>query len=309
MNCFQWHNSISDFLDGELPEPQRTQADQHLDECADCKRHFQHYQMILTTLTDQPKYLLPADLRKEPLAALLPRIDTSKISLNQWERIPWYLRILLEATGIVVLVLLGIGLSPKIRTFYEKRVAISGNELKEGQGAGETLSEVMAESSEPNSAPKSMDKNQDQQLTTAANLPRNPASEPLAANADEISGEDEGGSTAPAGKSQLWRFTLKTVSPDELRPQVIKALQELGIPPKTRGMNGNQVPGGIEFDLFLPPETMPSLKQALEKIVPGGAATKDLPAGSEIFTWYKVKSRKRLPEGMAKVVIWLSQPN
>jgi hypothetical protein len=128
--------------------------------------------------------------------------------------------------------------------------------------------------------------------------------------ADEISGEDESPQSAVhAGQPQLWRFTLKTVSPDELRPQVIKALQELNIPPHTHGLAGTQVPGGIEFDLILPQTIVPNIKHALEKIIPGAAGDKDSPVGSEIFSWYKVKSRKKLPEGTSKVVIWLSQPN
>jgi hypothetical protein len=47
------------------------------------------------------------------------------------------------------------------------------------------------------------------------------------------------------------------------------------------------------------------LKHRLEKISPQHAVLKG--AAGEPFSWFKSKSRAKLPEGKTRVVIWLSQ--
>jgi hypothetical protein len=129
---------------------------------------------------------------------------------------------------------------------------------------------------------------------------------------DELSGEDESEGEADnvkVGKSQLWRFSLKSVSPDELRPLVIRALTALEVPATTPGLQGMKVPGGIEFDLLLPQALVPKIKNALQKISPPLPVRVNEVPGAESFTWYRVKSRRKVPEGRSQVVIWLSQPN
>jgi hypothetical protein len=294
ITCFDWHNCSSQYLDGDLEEPLRTDAEKHLETCPACMNHYKHYGLILSALADQPRSQLPPHIKSAPLAAVMPRLETARISLSQWERIPWYLRVTLEAAGIVAFVLICISSSPKIRSLYEKNVEKNLSDFKEGLNTGETLA---------------LNDGFDKALTKVESIaPGTPAS--VATEGDEVAGEDDlPKNSVHAGQSQLWRFTLKTVSPDELRPKVIQALQELNIPAKTPGLAGSQVPGGIEFDLILPLEIVPNIKHALEKVIPGAVGGKEFPVGSEIFSWYKVKSRKKIPEGMSKVVIWLSQPN
>lgn len=300
MNCFEWHNYSSEYLDGDLQDPLRTEAEKHLESCTECKEHYKHYGLILSALANQPRAQVPPDVKKAPLATVMPRLETARISLSQWERIPWYLRVVLEASGIVAVVLLCISSSPKIRSIYEKNIERNMNEFREGLNLNEGMNGGFDPALLTTPGPP---------LARTDATPSTPATE-ANPEVDEISGEDESSSkSVHAGQSQLWRFTLKTVSPDELRPQVIKALRELNIPANTYGLAGTQVPGGIEFDLILPQSVVPNIKHALEKIIPGVDGRKDYPVGSEIFSWYKVKSRKKLPEGTSKVVIWLSQPN
>jgi hypothetical protein len=137
-------------------------------------------------------------------------------------------------------------------------------------------------------------------------------------NHDELSGEDDSEEKNPrelanaihVGRSELWRFTLKTVSPDELRPQVIQGLTSVGLSPQSQDLGGTQVPGGIEFDMTVPQKLVPEIKYILEKLAPPSKVDTSRPrSGKETFTWYKVKSKRKLPEGTSQVVIWLSQPN
>jgi hypothetical protein len=309
MNCFNWHNYSSDYLDGTLQDPIRSEAEKHLESCSECKDHFKHYSLIISALSAQPRAQLPPLIRKAPLAAVMSKLETTRISLSHWERIPWYLRVTGEAIGIVALVLFCISSSPRIRSIYEKNVEHNMNDFKESLN----INEVIGEGFEPGllTPEKALGFGPNYSVTSPQSLENKEKPDgQFEGESDEINGEIESShSSVHAGESQLWRFTLKTVSPDELRPQVIKALQELSIPATTRGIAGTQVPGGIEFDLILPQTIIPNIKSALEKVIPGAVGNKDYPVGSEIFSWYKVKSRKKLPKGMSKVVIWLSQPN
>lgn len=297
ISCFSWQNHTSDYLDHSLPEETKRQLDIHLKQCEDCEKRLEHYRVLLNTISTLPKPTL------SPHSIILKRV--SGIHIPRWDYVPWYIRSLIHGLSIVALVLIGISSVPKIRSIYEKKIEKTLSEFRES-----------AQISEPHddnnpSIPPTQEHAEDSLNSSE--------------RGDEISGEDDSPEdtedSLPAGKvgkSQLWRFTLKTVTPDELRPQVVKTLIALGVPSQTPGLAGLQVPGGIEFDLVLPQNFVLNIKQELQKL-----ATKSLikPISSESnidhqseekennhFSWYRVKSRRKLPEGKSQVVIWLSQP-
>ncbi len=292
-DCFRWKNHASDFIDGTLQEPLSTQAKNHLDSCGSCTEQLNHYLQVITVISSQKKVTLPPELRKAPLSATLPRVTPSKMTLTRWEKIPWYLRTSLETVAIVGVVLIGISVTPQLRTIYEKSIE-------------KTLIEFKESLSIPVPAPEAVD------MTLPPLQDKFPMATTGAEEEDELAGEDDtnvGESHVKVGKSQLWRFTLKTVSPDELRIQVVNALTHLKVPTNTPGLGGMQVPGGIEFKLILPQEMVLDLKHTLQKLVPNAEDNANVAPGSENFTWYMVKSKKKIPDGKSQVVIWLSQPN
>src|SRR5687767_4010791 len=93
MNCFEWQNRSSDYLDGSLPESRKRDADDHVESCKDCSERYKHYRLIISSIASQPRTSLPSTLRKAPLSAIIPRVETSKLSFSTWELIPWYFRI------------------------------------------------------------------------------------------------------------------------------------------------------------------------------------------------------------------------
>src|SRR5690242_4271020 len=121
MNCFEWQNRSSDYLDGVLSESLKREADEHLENCSECNERNKRYRQILSSIAGQPRVAPPPSLKKAPFSAAIPR-DTALLSLTQWERIPWYLRTILEGTAIVVLILGGITSAPKIRALYERKI-------------------------------------------------------------------------------------------------------------------------------------------------------------------------------------------
>ena len=294
INCFEWQNHSSEFLDGTLPEKQQQKAEKHLETCKECRQRSKHYQLLLTSIRQQKKATLPPHLEQPAFRLPLSRTEWTRLHLSRWEVLPWHLRTLIEGVGIVFVILFGISSAPKIRAWYQKSMENNVNH-PESIALTDSFSEGVDSSVPP--------------------LAENPArnSQTLSAT-EELNGEDDTDENdIRVGRAQLWRFTLKTVSPDELRPQVIQGLKELGIPSNTPGLGGMQVPGGIEFDLILPQSFVSGIKHTLEKLItddPNASGQKsNPPEEAENFSWYKVKSKRKIPEDQSQVVIWLPQPN
>ena len=113
----------------------------------------------------------------------------------------------------------------------------------------------------------------------------------------------------------------------------MKVLAQLKISGEGRAQGGLQVPGGIEFDLIVSESIVPELRTALHKLVarpedqlsqngqsdPSDSSEDNSSsnehehekqnAKSDHFSWYRVHSKQKLPEGKSKVIIWLAQPN
>ncbi len=306
MTCFQWQNHASDFLDGALPKELQTQAQAHLKTCKECQGHEQHFRLILSTLSRQPRIALPAAIRRSPLLGKLPRTDSIRISRSRWEKVPWYLRTLIEGTGIVALVLLLVSSAPLLRALYEKNFEANLNEWS----TGEALHETLADPAGSGGLTAHLADEKGESPTT----PAAPAPQSLD-RSEDLSGEDDLSDANPvtAGKSELWRFTLRTVTPDELRRQISQMLIQLEIPKNTEGLTGVQVPGGIEFDLVLSQSLVPKIKLELEKLappLPRQYSEKGEPLSErDSFSWYRVKSKRQVPAGKSQIVIWLAQPN
>lgn len=318
MNCFDWHNRASDFLDGTLTGPPKGEADEHLESCSDCRERHQHYRLILTSIANQPRSALPVPIRKAPLAAAFPRLDIARMSRSRWEQVPWYLRTTVEGTGIVLLILLGISYGPKLRTLFERNLERNMGEF------ADTLSSTSQGDGSDTSAlnlPLSRGKNLALLTSGEGQVPsRNTGSadtDSFASEGDEDDGVavDGGGSTedvndevpVKVANSEIWRFNMKTDSPHEIRPRIVQLLTDLNIPTSTPGLGGTEAPGGIQFDLMLPQSVVPGLKKQLQRLAP---PTPEGLAGSpvgETFTWYKNRSKHPIPSGQTHVVIWLSQ--
>lgn len=302
MNCFEWQNRASDYLDGILTGPAKAEADGHLDSCRECHDHYKRYRLLLTAIASQPRSSLPIPIRKSPLAVVLPRLDIATLSRSRWEQVPWYVRTSVEGTAIVLMILLGISAGPRLRALYERGVERSLSEFTQSLN-----------SQDPTLDPTSAT------IPLSRGKPAAPAVQPAAntastdSNSDEddfaSSGDDSGSSdqNIRVGNSEVWRINLKTDSPREIRPKIVQILTDLHIPVDTPGLGGVEVPGGIQFDLLVPQTVVTSIKKQVQALAPKPPAElADSPAG-ETFTWYMNKSKRKLPEHKTRVVIWLSQ--
>jgi hypothetical protein len=316
VNCFDWQNRASDYLDGTLVGVSKSEADQHLDQCRECTERFKRYRIILSSLASQPRAPLPITIRKAPLASALPRLSL-RFTRSRWDHIPWYLRTTIEGIGIVCMVLLGISTGPKLRAIYERSVETNLQELtqsfKDWRESHPQLDDSVPLTRGKTVGLASTGEKPALHDELASGDGENDTSDSSADDEEDDATPVEGGGGANdtsdirVGANEIWRFMLKTDSPHEMRAKIVKILTSLNIPPNTHGIGGIEAPGGIQFDLIVARDVIPGIKKELQAIAPKAPAElANTPAG-ETYTWYKNKSKTPIPDQKTRVVIWLSQ--
>lgn len=318
MNCFEWRNHASDYLDGALIGAMKSEADRHLDSCKECSERQKHFRIILSSVSSQPRTPLPIPIRKAPLSSGRPLFDIKR--LGRWDRIPWYLRTTLEGVGIVAMILLGISAGPRIRSLYEKSLETNLQELTQ---SFHEWRDSNPEVTTPETAPLLRGKaalagvgaSSEEFASSEEGSSENAASDSKDDDDGELAGDTTvdggngsmGDADVRVGSSEIWRFILKSDSPHDIRPKIVKILTDLQIPQDTPGLGGVEAPGGIQFDLLVPQAAVNGIKKQLQAIAPKAPAELAQTPAGETFTWYKNKSKKPLPPQKIRVVIWLSQ--
>ncbi|MBS1961932.1 MAG: zf-HC2 domain-containing protein [Bdellovibrionales bacterium] len=288
IGCFEVQNRMTDALDGLLSPKIRHAYDEHVSHCPDCRTQAEHLRELLRVLHHQPRATMPLELREDPLSFPIRRIRRFLANPRAvWKDLPVAVRLLVEGVSIAAVVVLGIRLGPVAREMYEARM----------EKRLQTM--IAAEDSSTQSVP----------LARGRIEAEDGEPEELASSEGDSEGADnsagvEVDSDVQVGKAEIWRFNLKTDAPAIVRGQILKALKDTGVPADTLGIGGVEAPGGIQFDLLVPQSVIAPLKAQLEHLA--GKPSENLPF-SETFTWYKNRSKKPIPNGMSRVVIWLSQ--
>ncbi|MEK6706830.1 MAG: hypothetical protein AABZ06_13685 [Bdellovibrionota bacterium] len=299
MNCFEWQNCSSDFLDGIMVGSSKREAEEHVESCSTCGERHRHLRLILSLIAKQPRSSLPIQLRKSPLRAHTPQAEGRPGFRARWHHLPWYVRMAIEGISIVTSVLILVTFAPKLKTVYEnyyQRDLYSDDFTQGNMLLSSTQSQEQA-------VPES---NSENPLFTRGNVNLT-----TAPSEDDFSTNEPSGDTANAPSltknSEIWRFNVRTDSPHDTRSKVVNILGELRVPKSTDGLGGIEVPGGIQFDLLLPNTVVHNLRTKLQKLSAKQETDKTADPALETFSWYKNKSSKQIPEGKTRVVIWLSQ--
>jgi hypothetical protein len=303
MNCFEWQNRSSDYLDGTLIGPDKREADEHLDNCSVCNERHQHLRIILSSIANQPRSTLPIPIRKAPFSLAFPKIEVYD-QKTKWKHTPWFVRKSIEGLGITLAILIVVAAIPKIRSLYDQGL----------QRKLEVFSfrDLLINSNEEESSTSQLPLTRGK-LTHAEIEQSIEAVDEYSENESEQDTHnslpsDQSISDTKISNSEIWRFNLKTDSPHQIRPKIVKILRELGAPPDTPGIGGVEAPGGIQFNILISQMAVAPLREQLEKLVPQvipmSAETSTLQAA---FTWYKSHAKRTLPIGKSRVIIWLSQ--
>ncbi len=285
MDCFETQNRMTDAIDGLLSPRLHHAFDLHIAACTECRLQCEHFRELLKILHHQPRAAMPIEIRQDPLAFPIRRIGrVLREPKSTWKQLPVAVRLLIEGVSIAAVVVLGIRLGPVAREMYEERMERKLQKM------------IAIEDLSNESIPLARGRTDAEDAELSDEV------------ANESEGENSGGvaveSDVQVGRGEIWRFNLKTDAPALVRNQILKALRDNGIKESTAGIGGVEAPGGIQFDLLVPQSVIPPLKVQLERLA--GSPNDNLPF-SETFTWYKNRSKKPIPSGMSRVVIWLSQ--
>jgi hypothetical protein len=141
MNCFQWKNQISDYLEGTLPEKEMEKAKLHLSHCKDCTQAEKRFQTILYLITHEPKIQFPQSTASTHSFLCFP---------YSWKNPPWFLRILLEGIITLLFIITIIYSIQTLKALYEKK-------------ENENLSHFKQENNTLNNPPLKKEENKDPQ--------------------------------------------------------------------------------------------------------------------------------------------------
>lgn len=289
MDCFETRNHMTDSIDGTLAPGARHDFEAHLKSCDPCTKQANRLRELIQVMHGQARAAIPLELRDDPLSFKLPALPFDKNPKAIWRNLPVWVRLMIEGIAIACVVTLGIQIGPQIRSFYEHRM----DQRLQTMIAAEDLSNEGA-------VPLSRGKADPESAHSDTEFASEETEEP----SEEVVVDPN----LRVGRGEIWRFNIKTDSPALIRTKIMKAFAEAGIPESTAGFGGIEAPGGIQFDLIAPQTAIPQLKAQLEKLAAPGtnSAPGDTPF-SETFTWYKNRSKKPIPSGTSRVVIWLSQ--
>ncbi|MCC7441994.1 MAG: hypothetical protein IT285_10185 [Bdellovibrionales bacterium] len=249
---------------------------------------------ICDVIRGWPRVHLPEEIRKAPLSAVAMAAASAPVGAAQtrspWQKAPWFIRSGAEAIGLAVVILGVVALVPKMRQLYERNL-----EDQLATFRSEDLS-LDLDTDFATEQPELIDETIDENPTVES-------TEPDVATAEKTAKPVR----IEVGNSEIWRFNIKTPSPGDLRPKITQMLLDLAVPPDTKGIQGIEAPGGIQFNLFIPKEIVAEAKTRLERLAAPPAGTDSASSITSDFTWYKIKSRKNIPKGQAQLVVWIQR--
>lgn len=306
MNCFHWQSNLSDYLDGLMIGAQKSEIDDHVEGCKDCAEHYQHYRTLQTLIGGLERYHMPVTLQKSPLERPLAKGNEKPSSSLQewWIRRPWYVKFLLEGVAVVLVAFVVVKSAQKIIAWQEKTI---DDQFEKIDSQPQEASQVNLPPGFAKNAPNAAKSGSPSE---SASSESGDSDDDSVAPLDDYAEDDEGaGDNVEVGKSEVWRFYLKTDSPPDVRNQVVAILKQLNLFDQTPNTLGMEAPGGIQFDVLAGSTDVATLKHAIEKLNPRQNDVDAVGSSplSQPFTWYKKKSREPLPTGKARVIIWLSQ--
>jgi hypothetical protein len=308
MNCFEWNNLLLISFVEPLASHQEAALIEHESQCTKCRRSKSNQKNIHEILKNQRRYLWKE--RNDPLfttaeASNSKLRDPTSSTQNHphsltlkrsWDLIPWYFKILIESSTVILV-------SFSVVKSGQWLIGTRENEIDQ------QVSQIdfSPESKAIRDAPPGLKKYSQSNGSSSKETDSYPETIPQ----DEYLEDDEGAGevTVEVGRSEVWRFYIKTDTPAELRTKVQDILKQLRVFDGTPGTTGIEAPGGVQFSFYLPSSQVNTIMNSLSEMAPKidpSQIENDSPL-SQLFTWYKKKSLQPIPAGQAKVIIWLSQ--
>ena len=250
-----------------------------------------HERTLIALLAEQPHSVRSEDLKLNPIRRRLGIPNLRQDWRKVWRDFHPLLKLTIESVLIVVVIFGSIHFAPIFREIYERKMderLQSLIETEESRLGSMPLARGRAEGSAAPGAGGDV-------LYSEGGDSGGDESEPAESDHDEVR----------VGRSEVWRFNVKTDSPAQMRAKIIQSFRNLGIATDTPGLAGVEAPGGIQFDILVPQSAVVGIKNEIERHLPSLDESRN--NYNDLFTWYKNRSKKPIPSGYSRVVIWLSQ--
>lgn len=282
MNCFTLRKTLPDLArGGTAPE-----GIAHLQECPECTKKLSHIKEIRQLIKRLPHHSVLPELKKIALEdtdgiddEYLENMKEEQRKTRLFDQSPWYVKSGIEALALAVMTIGIIWGIPKVRQLYDRSI----------QRRLETLD--LTDLSVSNT--EETDSNT--QSTTQV-------------MSDEIK----------AVANEVWRFNIKTDTLHELQTRLLNAIKSEHSVDDREKVTGTIAPGGVQIDFTASVEFIQQFKNEINAIAkkleqentqPAAAAVpgKTIKPRNSGLTWYKSKSKTKLPKDRIRIVIWLSQ--
>ena len=316
-DCYKHQGKATAYWDGSLSPAERTETEKHLAGCGPCTEFHERMHKVIQATRNHPRLLLPAERRGHRIAndPVAQDFRTRKLRFSE---IPWFFRTGAESLFITLAILLGVALIPRVQRLYEASVNQRLDTMIASSTEDSPINGLPAErAGKPEAspaAPSAADFTEDDGTSSSEDLA--PVAAEGDSDLDEPRAPDSADTPMPgAGPSEVWRFSLRTSSPKDIRLKMVEKLTGLGATPEnTPGMKGVEAPGGIQFNLVVDRKWLGEIRKTLKTLngeVAGDdrntARTQNPLATSEPLKWYRSASKTPLPAGKTRIIIWLSQ--
>jgi len=313
--CFHFRKKSTSFFDGKATPMEATSIGVHLGNCSDCAENFRRIQLLQKAARELTRHFLPAEQRGHKIAEekVIPDFRAKTL---RFADIPWFFRTGIESLVITLLVLFAVAFVPRFQRLYEASVNQRLDTLIASNTDETPLVELKTAEAPDTEKLKSEVQNdfgEEDRIQSGEDLP------PLAAEGDSDLDETQATKSDPvnsgAGPSEVWRFSLRTPSPKDVRLKVIEKLKEMGATSETvPGMAGLEAPGGIQFNLVVDRAWLGDIRKFLNSLSQSSdldsrnqARTQNPLSTNEPLRWYRSSSKTYIPPGKTRIIIWLSQ--
>jgi len=230
-------------------------------------------------LNNQNKLALNKSLKEFQVTSVEKNIKTNFSKKSLWNKTPWYLKRTFEVSAIGLIFAGAFIFLPKLHNMYETSINEQYSFYKVDNIQPKKFASINTTPDVDNSVTQ-------REITSIL--------------------QTESNQKITVGNYEMWRFIIKTNAADEIKKEVEQSLKNIDHE-AYQEIKAYRVPGGIQFNLTIPKESVLSIKDKMESLSIGEHHPKDTEELKKFFSWYKKRSVQKMPLGYTQIVIWISQ--
>lgn len=256
--------------------------------CSDCQQLDAFLHTVNPWIRNQLGETAPTS---EPTAS---KSSTLARTRRWWQFAPWFVRTSVEGAVVSLGIMMIVAWVPKLRSIYEKTVA---HKLESYNFSSDFSGDFSGNFSGERAGDARRSVPQAGESTAAGDA--GDEADPHALDL-EPTGQTIDDKDVTVGENEVWRLNIKTDSPKDVRLKIEQVLAKFSIPQDSPESRGIQAPGGVQYILAFPIEKVIPFKNEISTLSLVGTS-------GASFTWFKNKSKKKIPAGSTSVIVWVYQ--